>query len=104
LASLALYVHERLRERIRTTADVQERYRDLVSIDHEGREPVYLQLADILEARIRSGELRRGRMIPSESTLQQQYGVSRGTVRKAVAVLRERGLVDTVEHRGSFVL
>jgi GntR family transcriptional regulator len=75
-----------------------------MTIDHRGRLPVYLQLADIIEQRIKSGELRVGRTIPSEQTLMQEYGLSRGSVRKAVSVLRERGLVDTVAHRGTFVI
>lgn len=75
-----------------------------MSVDHGAREPVYLQVANLLEARIKSGELPPGRTIPSESSLQQQYGISRGTARQAVAVLRERGLVDTVPMRGTFVL
>jgi GntR family transcriptional regulator len=75
-----------------------------VTIDHGGREPVYLQLAEILAARIASGELPVGRTIPSEKSLEQEFGLSRGTVRKAVEVLRERKLVDTVPQRGTFVL
>lgn len=75
-----------------------------MTIDHGGRLPVYLQLADIIEQRIKSGELRAGRTIPSEQTLMQEFGLSRGSVRKAVSVLRERGLVDTVPHRGTFVI
>lgn len=72
-------------------------------IDHEGATPIYLQLADILATRIERGELRPNRPVPSEATLQQEYGVARGTVRHAVAVLRERGLVVTVPGRGTFV-
>ena len=75
-----------------------------MTIDHGGKLPVYLQLADIIEQRIKSGELGVGRTIPSEQTLMQQYELSRGSVRKAVSVLRERGLVDTVPHRGTFVI
>jgi GntR family transcriptional regulator len=75
-----------------------------VALDHGSRTPVYLQLADVLQERIESGELPPGRMIPSEKDLQQQYGAGRGTVRKAIAVLRERALVDTVPQRGTFVL
>jgi DNA-binding GntR family transcriptional regulator len=73
-------------------------------VDHGARLPVYLQLADVLEARIRAGELPAGRTIPSEKTLMQEFGLSRGSVRKAVAVLRERRLVDTVPQRGTFVI
>ncbi len=73
-------------------------------MDHGGRLPVYLQLADILTERIRSGELPIGRTIPSEKTLQQEFGLARGSVRMAVKVLRERGLVETIPQRGTFVV
>lgn len=65
--------------------------------------PLYVQLADILEAKIKAGELAPRRPIPSETTLRQEYGVSRGTVRQAVALLRERGLVMTIPQRGTYV-
>ncbi len=41
--------------------------------------------------------------LPSEIELSQQYGVARMTVRRAVAQLRDKGLVVTVHGRGSFV-
>jgi DNA-binding GntR family transcriptional regulator len=65
--------------------------------------PLYVQVADAVAARIKAGELKPGQPIPSEKTLQQDYGVARGTVRQAVAVLRDRGLVITVPQRGTFV-
>jgi len=82
-----------------TYLSVEGRYRGRIvapMIDPGAREPVYLQLADILTGQIESGELPVGRTIPSEKTMQERYGVGRGTARKAVMVLRERGLVDTV--------
>lgn len=72
-------------------------------IDPEGPIPVYLQLADILAGRIERGELLPNRPLPSEATLMQEYGVARGTVRHAIAVLRDRGLVFTVPQRGTYV-
>jgi DNA-binding GntR family transcriptional regulator len=74
-----------------------------VEIDHDGETPIYLQLAAILRARIASGELEPGRPIPSEKSLMQQYGVSRGTAAKAVKVLRDEGLVRVSFGRGTFV-
>jgi DNA-binding GntR family transcriptional regulator len=74
-----------------------------VSIDHEGDVPVYVQLADILRARIQSGELQPRRPVPSKRTLQQEYGVAGGTIDKAMAILREEGLVRTVTGRGIYV-
>lgn len=73
------------------------------AIDHDGPEPVYLQLADILRARIARGDWAPGRRIASESDLVQEYGLSRGSVRRAVAVLAGTGEVFTVPQRGTFV-
>lgn len=73
-------------------------------IDHEGMTPLYVQVADLVEARIKSGELVPNRPIPSENALTQEYGVARGTARKAVDLLRQRGLVVTVSGRGTFVV
>jgi DNA-binding GntR family transcriptional regulator len=72
-------------------------------IDLEGPVPVYLQLVEILAGRIERGELQPNRPVPSETTLQQEFGLARGTVRHAMAVLRERGLVFTVPQRGTYV-
>ena len=74
-----------------------------VSIDHEGDVPVYIQLADLLRARILSGELAPRRPVPSKRTLMQDYGVAGGTIDKAVAILRAEGLVRTVRGRGIYV-
>ncbi|MFC7529121.1 GntR family transcriptional regulator [Actinoplanes sp. GCM10030250] len=73
-------------------------------IDHEGMTPVYVQVADLIAARIAAGELPPNRPIPSETAMQQEFGIARGTARKAVDLLRERGLVATVPGRGTFVL
>lgn len=75
-----------------------------VSIDHEGDVPVYVQLADILRARIKSGELAPRRPVPSKRTLMQDYGVAGGTIDKAIGVLRDEGLVRTVTGRGIYVI
>jgi len=68
-------------------------YRHRVTVAHDAPRPVYLQIADILRARIESGDLVPDRAIPSESRLMQEYGVARETARKAVRVLAGEGLV-----------
>jgi GntR family transcriptional regulator len=73
-------------------------------IDHEGPTPLYVQVADAIGARIHRGELQPNRPIPSENQLVQEYGIARGTARKAIELLRDRGLVTTVVGRGTFVL
>jgi GntR family transcriptional regulator len=65
--------------------------------------PLYVQLAGILRDMITAGELAPRAPLPSESYLQQEQGVSRGTVRMAVAILRDEGLVVTIGGRGTFV-
>jgi GntR family transcriptional regulator len=73
-------------------------------IDPLGATPVYVQVANILEGRIERGKIQHNRPVPSETQLQQEFGVARGTARKAIALLRERGLVVTVRGRGSYVV
>jgi GntR family transcriptional regulator len=65
--------------------------------------PLYRQLASLLAEQIESGKLKPGQPLPSELRLQQTYDVSRGTVRMAMKVLREAGLVVTVQARGTYV-
>jgi GntR family transcriptional regulator len=72
-------------------------------VDKYADEPLYVQLAGILRRRIESGELARLDPLPSESTLTQEHDVSRDTVRRAIAVLREQGLVFTIAQRGTYV-
>lgn len=60
-------------------------------------------IAGEIADRIRAGELKPNLPIPSETTLRQQYGVAKNTVRLAVALLREQGWVFTVPMRGTYV-
>jgi GntR family transcriptional regulator len=78
-------------------------YLDRVTVDHDGKVPVYLQLAAILRAQIAAGQYAPGRAIPSESRLMQEHGLARETVRKAVRVLAAEGLVEVVRGRGVYV-
>lgn len=73
-------------------------------VDPEGRDAPYRQLAGILKARIERGDWEPGRRMASELTLQQEYGLARNTVRRAVALLVAEGLVEVVPQRGTYVL
>jgi len=72
-------------------------------VDPYAPEPLYQQMAAVLRAKIESGELGRLDPLPSEKTLQQEYGVSRDTARRAIEQLRDEGLVFTIPQRGSYV-
>lgn len=84
--------------------DLPRGYGPDTEIDHEGMNPVWLQLAAILAARIEAGRYAPGRPIPSLNQLRQEFGVSRGTAVKAVERLADEGLVRAVHGRGVFVL
>lgn len=73
------------------------------SIDQWSSEPLWSQLAAILRQQIADGTLAPGDPLPSEQALQDEHGVSRGTVRHALRVLKDEGLVVTFAGRGSFV-
>jgi GntR family transcriptional regulator len=64
---------------------------------------LYVKLADYLSARIEDGSLRPGAMLLNERNLAAECGVSVGTARRAIRLLRERGLVITLHSRGTFV-
>ncbi|WP_432000357.1 GntR family transcriptional regulator [Streptomyces sioyaensis] len=65
--------------------------------------PRYLQIADDILQQIRAGALKPGEMVPSESELVERYGVSGGTIRKAMVEVRASGLVETRHGKGSMV-
>ncbi|WP_307707479.1 GntR family transcriptional regulator [Streptomyces sp. V1I6] len=65
--------------------------------------PRYVQIADEIIQQIRAGVLKPGDLVPSESELVERYGVSGGTIRKAMVEVRASGLVDTRHGKGSIV-
>jgi GntR family transcriptional regulator len=75
-----------------------------VTIDPLDAMPVYRQIAAIIRDRIISGEIPARRAIPSEKQMMGEYGAARETVRKAVRVLRDEGLVEIVQGRGAYVV
>jgi DNA-binding GntR family transcriptional regulator len=76
---------------------------DIPPIDPSRPVLVYVQVADHIEARIRAGELRPGQKLPAERDLAAELGVAYDTIRRATAVLRDRGLIITIVGRGTFV-
>jgi GntR family transcriptional regulator len=63
----------------------------------------YAALAAAMRARIVAGEWPPGSAIPAEQTLAAEHGVALGTMRQAMELLAEQGLVDRVHGRGTFV-
>ncbi|MCC7326308.1 MAG: GntR family transcriptional regulator [Burkholderiales bacterium] len=65
--------------------------------------PLYLQIKSLLERSLDEREWRPGEAIPSEIELAQRYGVSQGTVRKAIDVLAAENLLVRRQGKGTFV-
>ena len=64
--------------------------------------PLYEQLAELLRRAIDTGQITV--RLPSEATLTQRYGVSRGTAHRAVTILIDAGYVRISRGRGTFVI
>jgi GntR family transcriptional regulator len=66
-------------------------------------QPLYLQIKALLEAGLAAGEWRPAEAIPSEQELAVRFGVSQGTVRKAIEALAAGNLVVRRQGKGTFV-
>ncbi|MFJ3811577.1 GntR family transcriptional regulator [Streptomyces sp. NPDC090073] len=75
-----------------------------MTLDLDGPDPLYEQIAAILASRIADGTYPPRRRVPSEAAIVEEFGVSRPTARAAVQLLVERGLVVTVRGKGSYVV
>lgn len=73
-----------------------------MDIDPASPEHPYVQLAEDLRERIRSGDIPA--QLPSLSVLTSETGLAAGTVRRAIGVLADEGLVRAVAGRGTFIL
>jgi GntR family transcriptional regulator len=75
-----------------------------LAVDRWDPAPLYVQLADVIRGQIERGELVPRQPLPSESYLVGEHGVGRGTVRRAMDVLRSEGIIVTIPQRGSYVV
>jgi GntR family transcriptional regulator of arabinose operon len=65
--------------------------------------PAHRRISDEIAARIESGQYLTGAKLPSEPRLAAEFRVSRGTLRQALASLRQLGFIDSIAGRGTFV-
>lgn len=75
----------------------------MTEIQQNSSIPLYRQLAEALQQRIRSGVANEGDQLASESSLGEEFGVSRITVRQALAELEQKALVERVPGKGTYV-
>jgi len=82
----------------------RQQVRGPISLDRTSPVPLYYQLKEIFRSWITSGKFDSDRRFPSESELQEQFGVSRMTVRRALSELVHEGFLVREQGRGSFVV
>ncbi|WP_322749018.1 MULTISPECIES: GntR family transcriptional regulator [unclassified Frankia] len=74
-----------------------------MSLNPADPRPLYHQLAALLRDEINTGMLEPGARVPTEAELAERHSASRNTVRLALGLLRNEGLVTSQRGRGSFV-
>jgi len=73
------------------------------STDERTSVPLYLQVARLIERRIRDGSLKIGSLLPTENDLAKMLGVSRQTVRHAIGHLRSQAMLSARKGVGTRV-
>ncbi len=73
------------------------------AIDPSNIIPKYYQLANILREQIENGTWKANETIPSERQLEQQYNLSRPTIRQAIDLLITQGYLYRIHGKGTFV-
>lgn len=66
-------------------------------------DPVYIKIVEDIKKKVNSAELKPGDTVPPETALCKEYGVSRMTVRKGLAILASEGYIFSVPGKGSYV-
>ncbi|WP_243167473.1 MULTISPECIES: GntR family transcriptional regulator [Lachnospiraceae] len=72
-------------------------------LDFSGREQLYYQIYDIMFQEIVNGKYAEKDLLPAESELMERYGVSRATVRRAMDLLKDEGLIEKKRGYGTYV-
>ncbi len=71
-------------------------------LDRNSCTPLYIQLANDIRQQIVDGKIKVGDKLPSESEMIEEYQVGRRTIRDAIAILANEGLIEKHHGKGSF--
>lgn len=72
-------------------------------IDMQSNKPLYMQLVEAIKQKISSNSWKIGMMIPSENELSKEFNISVGTVKKALGILVQEGVLFRRQGKGTFV-
>lgn len=73
------------------------------AVGNDVRKPLYARVRDRMRDKVQKGDWVPGQLLPNEFELARQYGVSQGTVRKALDFLAQDQIVVRQQGRGTFV-
>ena len=76
----------------------------LVKTDKKKKLPLFVRVYETIYKRLAEGFYQPGEQLPSESDLAEELKVSRGTLRQALLLLQEDGMIINHQGKGSFVL
>ena len=83
--------------------DLASNHGGSTGLDETNPTPLYLQLQRVIQDAVRAGKLKADEALPSERDLARQLGISRVTVRKAIAGLVEKGILVQRWGSGTFI-
>jgi len=69
----------------------------------DNENPLYVSLAKLLQTQVIEGELLPGSQLPTIEQIAKQYGVAKVTVRQAIGLLTDKGLVQSIQGKGTYV-
>lgn len=76
---------------------------NLIELDRNQKQPVYLQIMESVKGRIKNGYLHSGNRLPSINQVSKELGVAKETVVKAFRLLQQKGIIKSVHGKGYFV-
>jgi len=76
---------------------------ELSKVYDRSRVPLYIQVASVMRRRIETKHWRPGQKISTLVELEREFEVARVTIRQAIDILREEGLLHSQQGRGTFV-
>lgn len=74
-----------------------------INIKRKTKEPKYVTIYNILFKKITEGEFSKNYRLPSEPDLSKELGVSRSTLRQALTLLQDDGLIRIIRGKGNYI-
>lgn len=74
-----------------------------INVDTGSNTPIYRQIVDYVSSSIIESRARAGELLPSMNELAAELGISKETVKKAYAILRDHGYIEAKQGKGFYI-